>query len=59
MSLSIIEQTPNYRAAQRFVAYLNYLRDHNAAFRNAFGMSAKRKAAPQPKPKVLIEFLEK
>jgi hypothetical protein len=22
-------------------------------------MSAKRKAAPQPKPKVLIEFLEK
>lgn len=59
MSLSIIEQTPNYRAAQRFVAYLNYLRDHNAAFRNAFGMSAKQKAVIQPTPKVLLEFLEK
>jgi hypothetical protein len=59
MSLSIIEQTPNYRAAQKFVAYLNYMRDHNSAFRNAFGIIAKRKVAPQPKPKVLLEFLEK
>ncbi|MEN9969407.1 MAG: hypothetical protein RIR94_1605 [Bacteroidota bacterium] len=59
MSLSIIEQTPNYRAAQKFVAYLNYMCDHNSAFRNAFGIIAKRKVAPQPKPKVLLEFLEK
>lgn len=59
MSLSIIEQTPNYRAAQKFVAYLNYMRDHNSAFRNAFGIIAKRRVAPQPKPKVLLEFLEK
>jgi hypothetical protein len=59
MSLSIIEQTPNYIAAKRFVAYLNYMRDHSRAFRNAFGIIAKRKVAPQPKPKVLLEFLEK
>jgi hypothetical protein len=59
MSLFIIEQTPNYREAQRFVTYLNYLRDHNAAFRNAFGIIAKPKTDIKPTPKVLLEFLEK
>ena len=59
MSLSIVEQTPNYNTAKSFVAYLNYMRDHNATFRNTFGILTKRKTTRQPSPKTLLEFLEK
>ena len=59
ISLSVVEQTPHHQTAQDFVGFLHYLRDHNATFRNAFGMSKKSKVAKQPTPQVLLEFFEK
>jgi len=59
ISLSVVEQTPHHQTAQDFVGFLHYLRDHNATFRNAFGMSKKSKVGKQPTPQVLLEFFEK
>ncbi len=59
MSLFIIEQTPQYQSALRFVRFLHYMRDHNAKFRNAFGIMPKSKITKQPTPRKLLELLEK
>ena len=59
MSLSIIEQSPQYITAKKFVHYLDYMRDHKAAFRPAFGMANKHKVMRQPNVQTLLSYLEK
>jgi hypothetical protein len=59
MSLSIIEQSPQYITAKKFVHYLDYMRDHKAAFRNTFGLSQKQQVTRQPTVQTLLKYLEK
>jgi hypothetical protein len=59
MSLSIIEQSPQYITAKKFAHFLDYMRDHNAAFRNTFGMAQKQKVTRQPTVQTLLKYLEK
>jgi hypothetical protein len=59
MSLFIVEQTPQYHTALRFVRFLHYMRDHNTKFQKAFGIMPKPTVTQQPTPRVLLEFLEK
>lgn len=59
MSLSIIEQSPEYITAKKFVHYLDYMRDHNAVFRNTFGMVQKQKLTRQPTVQILLKYVEK
>ncbi len=59
MSLSIIEQSPQYITAKKFVHYLDYMRDHKAAFRNTFGLSQKPQVTRQPTVQTLLKYLEK
>ena len=59
MSLSIIEQSPQYITAKKFVHYLDYMRDNKAAFRNTFGMAQKQKVTRQPTVETLLKNLEK
>lgn len=59
MSLSIIEQSPQYITAKKFAHYLDYMRDHKAAFRTAFGMAQKQKVTRQPTVQTLLKYLEK
>jgi hypothetical protein len=59
ISLSIIEQSPQYYTARRFVRHLTFMRDNNAAFRNAFGMAVKHDMQKQPTVQVLLQYLDK
>lgn len=59
MSLSIIEQSPQYITAKKFAHYLDYMRDHKAAFRTAFGMAQKHEVMRQPTVQTLLSYLEK
>jgi hypothetical protein len=59
MSLSIIEQSPQFYIAKKFVHYLDYMRDHKAVFRNTFGMAQKQKVKRQPTVQTLLKYLEK
>jgi hypothetical protein len=59
ISLSIIEQSANYHAAQQFKRYLTFMRDNNAAFREAFGMAEKQVLKKQPTAQQLLQYLEK
>lgn len=59
MSLSIIEQSPQFYTAKKFVHCLDYMRDHKAVFRNTFGMAQKQKVTPQPSAQTLLKYLEK
>ena len=59
MSLSIVEQSPQYITAKKFTNYLDYMRDHNTAFRNTFGISEKIKVQRQPTVHTLLKYIEK
>ena len=59
ISLSIIEQSPQYITAKKFVHYLDYMRDQQAAFRTAFGMAKKYEVRRQPTVQTLLNYLEK
>lgn len=59
ISLSIIEQSPQYITAKKFVHYLDYMRDHKAAFRTAFGMAQKQESRRQPTAQTLLKYLKK
>lgn len=59
ISLSIIEQSPHYHTARKFVRHLTFMRDNNVAFREAFGIAEKQDVQKQPTVKVLLQYLDK
>jgi hypothetical protein len=59
ISLSIIEQSPHYYTARKFVRHLTFMRDNNTAFRKAFGMAVKHDVQKQPTAQVLLQYLDK
>lgn len=59
IGLYIIEQCSNYSLAKQFVQYLHYKRDHQKAFRHAFGCIKKSKKQKNTPIKELLKYNDK